>query len=131
MKYIQATLYGKPILIRVSSRAGTQLAGRGSPLRVEMELYFSCLIGKTVRFDEATHGAHFEAATGQLEIGFHAVQTQACSLASLTTVKAPRVAFPIVRPERFVPKWLEIDYRRGQWSGIFGLVNEQGKRHED
>ena len=129
MKNIQARLYGKPVMIGISSRADSELARRGSPLRVEMELYFSCLIGKTVRFDDATHGGHFEEATAHLQIGFHAVQTQACSLDSLTTVRAPREAFPIVRPERFVPKWLEIDYRNGKWSGTFGLVNEEGKRH--
>jgi hypothetical protein len=129
MKNIQAMLYGKPIQIGISSRADAELARRGAPLRVEMELYFSCLIGKTVRFDDATHGRHFEEAAPHLQIGFHAVQTQACSLDSLTTVKAPRVAFPIVRPERFVPKWLEVDFRNGQWSGIFGLVIEEGRRH--
>ena len=126
--HTETTLYGKPVRIRLSPRADAELARRTSLLRVEMELYFSCLIGKTVRFEDETHGTHFEAAAPKLAIGFHAVQTQSCHIDSLTTVRALREAFPIVRPERFVPKWLSIDFRNGQWSGTFGLVNENGYR---
>jgi hypothetical protein len=129
MKTIHATLYDKPVHIGISARAEAELNKRVSPLRVEMELYFSCLIGKAVRFDEATHGDHFEDAAPKLQIGFHAVQTHACSIKNLTTPKPGRDAFPIVRPERFVPKWLEIDFRDGHWSGTFGLVVEENKKH--
>lgn len=125
MKTIHATLYAKPVHVGMTSRAEAALNNRGTPLRVEMELYFSCLIGKTVRFDEATHGQHFEEAAAKLQIGFHAVQTHACSIANLTTPKPDRDVFPIVRPERFVPKWLEIDFRNGRWEGRFGLVTEE------
>lgn len=129
MKTIHATLYDKPVHIGITSRAEKELDKRGTPLRVEMELYFSCLIGKTVRFDEATHGEHFEEAAPNLLIGFHAVQTHACSIANLTTPKPGRDAFPIVRPERFVPKCLEIDFRNARWESTFVLVAEENKQY--
>ena len=28
--------------------------------------------------------------------------------------------FPIAKPEAYVPHWLRIDYRKGQWQGEFG-----------
>lgn len=129
MKTIRASLYDKPVHVGISSRAESELARRGTPLLVEMELYFSCLIGKTVRFDDATHGDHFEQAAPNLQIGFHAVQTHSCSIASLTAPKPGRDAFPIRRPERFVPKWLQIDFRDGRWTGMFGLTDEEHKTH--
>ncbi len=27
---------------------------------------------------------------------------------------------PIVKPERFTPNWLSLDYKNGQWLGEFG-----------
>ena len=30
-------------------------------------------------------------------------------------------AFPIQRPEAFLPKWLAVDFRHGDWSGEFGF----------
>lgn len=123
---LTAMLHGKPVHLRISPRAQAALASRGTPLRAEMELYFSCLIAKAVRFDGAARGNHFEPAAPGLEIGFNAVQTQGCSIASLSGPRPPREGFPIVRPERFVPKWLALDFRDGEWSGSFGLVEAQG-----
>lgn len=121
--HITGILYDKPVRISITARADAELARRASPLRVEMELYFSCLIAKAVRFGEDAHGSHFEEVLPNLAIGFHAVQTQACHIDTLTTPRPPRTAFPITQPERFVPKWLNIDFKHGRWSGSFGLSN--------
>jgi hypothetical protein len=29
---------------------------------------------------------------------------------------------PIIKPERFIPHWLMLDYRRGKWQADFGYV---------
>jgi hypothetical protein len=30
--------------------------------------------------------------------------------------------FPITEPERYVPHWLKLDYKGGQWYGEFGYA---------
>lgn len=116
----EATLLNRPVQIEASARATAELARRSKPLRVEMELYFSCLIGKTLRFDEQIQGNEFAPAGPNLEVGFRAVQTQACHVTH-DMDKPGRTSFPIVAANRFVPKWLSIDFRDGRWVGDFGF----------
>ena len=44
---------GKTVSIKTSAAADRALSERGQPLLAEMELYFSCLVRKQVRFHEA------------------------------------------------------------------------------
>lgn len=39
-------MMGKEIMFEISAKAERELAGRVTPLFVEMELYFSCLLRK-------------------------------------------------------------------------------------
>lgn len=124
--HAELNLLDKPVRIDTTARAAREIAQRTRPLRVEMELYFSCMIGKTLRFDEATQGSDFVPAGPNLEIGFRAVQTQACHVT--TDVPKPgRVGFPIKDAKRFVPKWLALDFRDGRWEGEFGFCAEDAE----
>ena len=51
------TFHGRPLSLTVSQRALAQLARRVSPLILEMELYFSCLIRKRVLVRESIEEA--------------------------------------------------------------------------
>jgi len=115
---IQIPLNGKTLRISLSPAAEHALADRSTTLLVEMELYFSCLIRKQVRFhDHARDDA--VAVNDQLHIRFHPVMSQTCSVED--NLDGPPLAdFPIVRQERFSPQWLSIDYRDGHWQGQFG-----------
>ena len=114
-----AQLFGRPLRVAWSDAAERALARRDKPLRVEMELYFSCLIRKRVRFDEAAAGHRWCAIDSRLEVGFRPVMTRACAASGLDG-PPPLDDFPIVKPEAFVPRWLRIDYRDGTWQGEFG-----------
>ncbi len=48
-------LDGRAVELRLSGRARAQLAREVGPLDIEMELYFSCLLRKRVRFLDAPH----------------------------------------------------------------------------
>jgi hypothetical protein len=114
-----AELFGRPVQVSWSDAAQRALLVRTQPLRVEMELYFSCLIRKRVRFGEAAVGSQWCAIAPNLEIGFRPVMTRACHVDDLDG-KPPLDDFPIVKPEAYVPRWLRIERRGGEWFGEFG-----------
>ncbi|MBI3570740.1 MAG: hypothetical protein HY082_06500 [Gammaproteobacteria bacterium] len=107
--------------LRLSERARAQLARATGPLDIEMELYFSCLLRKRLRFLETPHTdvAARAALTENVSVSFRPVMTHACSISD--TVGEPAVeGVPLVRNAAFTPKWLALDHVRGKWSGEFG-----------
>lgn len=114
-------LANRDLEVRLSSAASSALAARGTPLVVEMELYFSCLIRKRVRFLSAAHPDAFcAAADDRLTVCFRPVMTRSCALSDVEG-QPELETFPIQRPEAFLPKWLALDFRRGAWSGEFSF----------
>ena len=107
--------------LEVRLTRAAQAAMAADPLVVEMELYFSCLIRKRVLFPVA---AHADAICAQLDehltVCFRPVMTRQCAINGAQD--SPELeAFPIRRPEAFLPKWLTVDFRHGNWSGEFGF----------
>lgn len=118
-------ILGKKVLVEWTASADKKLQGMAEPLLVEMELYFSCLIRKAVRFGGDAQAGKFFAAAPQLKIGFRPVMTKVCRVSDFEG-EPPLEDFPIVKPEAFVPKRLVIDYKKGQWLGEFFLQKSQG-----
>jgi hypothetical protein len=55
-----------------------------------------------------------------LTVCFRPVMTRQCAVSGAHD--SPELeAFPIRRPEAFLPKWLAVDFRHGNWSGEFGF----------
>ena len=117
-------ILGKQVLVEWTSSADKKLQELTEPLAVEMELYFSCLIRKAVRFGRDAQAVNFAFAAPKLKIGFRPVMTKACRVSDFEG-EPPLEDFPIVRPEAFVPKRLTIDFRRGKWIGEFFLQKNQ------
>ncbi len=111
-------LADKSVEIRLSRAASTALSQRTAPLLAEMELLFSCLIRKKVRFSEL-HGENAMPVSDRLWVRFRPVMTRVCAVSSVADTP-PLDDFPIVNARAYVPRWLSIDYRKGQWSGEFG-----------
>jgi hypothetical protein len=116
-----AEILGKTVLIESSDAADRAMASLTAPLKVEMELYFSCLIRKAVRFNQSAELRYSVSVSPKLTVGFRPVATKACSVSEVED--APPVEdFQIVKPEAFVPKKLSIDFRHGQWVGEFQMA---------
>jgi hypothetical protein len=115
-------ILGKKVLVEWSASADKKLQDLAEPLLVEMELYFSCLIRKAVRFGGDAQAANFTTAAHHLKIGFRPVMTKVCKVSDFAGAP-PLEDFPIVKPEAFVPKRLTIDYKGGKWAGEFFLQN--------
>jgi hypothetical protein len=115
------TLAGRTLTVELSRAARAALARRTAPLVAEMELYFSCLIRKRVRFPERAHpDALFASLDPMLTICFRPVMTRACAVSDVDD-HPDLEAFPIQRVAAFVPRHLRLDYRHGNWSGGFRL----------
>lgn len=114
----QIELYGRRLRLELTPAAQSALYARTTPLHAEMELYFSCLIRKRVRFDVPVRG---EAASfgQQLTVSFRPVMTRGCAVSEYTPESLEDL--PIVEPGRFLPHWLRIDWRDGAWQGDFGF----------
>ncbi|HEY6095137.1 MAG TPA: hypothetical protein VIU93_09330 [Gallionellaceae bacterium] len=117
-------ILNKRVQVGWTPAAEAELMRRPTPLAVEMELYFSCLLRKKVRFGEQAHSREFLLVTPQLQVAFRPVMTRVCSAAEVEDMP-PLDDFPITNPAAFVPHWLKIDFRRGQWQGEFGFHSER------
>jgi hypothetical protein len=113
---------GKPLRVRLTRNAEQALAERVTPLVAEMELYFSCLIRKRVRFHAEVPDDHCQPVSPNLSISFHPVMTEQCRLDDSAQGEVPKAEFPITNPAAFLPHWLNIDYRKGEWCGEFGYT---------
>jgi hypothetical protein len=123
---------GRTVAVTLSNNALKALAQRSTPLLAEMELYFSCLIRKQVRFRDAIveeQGGDKNTPTTvtldeQLQIRFRPVMTRVCGK-DYEGDEPPLTDFPIVKAQAYVPRWLHIDYRKNQWQGEFGYGNNE------
>lgn len=116
-------LCGKPIAVTLSPRARKIAAALHAPLIVEMELFFSCLLRKRVLF-HATGKAPESileriALHPSLILQFRPIVSEICRIDELEGAP-PVMTMPAKRGEAFIPRWLKIDHRGGEWFGEFG-----------
>lgn len=115
-----AKILDKKVLVEWSAAADKAMGSLSAPLQVEMELYFSCLIRKAVRFGRGASMRYSDSVTPMLRVGFRPVVTKACKVSDVAD-ELPLEDFQMTKPEAFVPRKLFIDFKRGQWSGEFTM----------
>jgi hypothetical protein len=117
---MKITLHDKLLEIRLTPAAQKALALRDSPLVAEMELLFSCLHRKRVHFGGSAEQT--PPVNDRLAVRFRPIMTRRCSV-SEAGATPPSEGFPLDNPRPYVPNWLAIDYRRGEWVGDFGYAD--------
>lgn len=120
----QIKISGKSVSIELSEAAINAMKLRTAPLLAEMELYFSCLVRKKVRFYDGESSDDKERidVNDKLAVRFRPVMTQSCSVGDDAGEEPPVTDFPIAKPSAFIPHWLRIDYCSGEWCGEFGYT---------
>jgi hypothetical protein len=122
---VRIELYGKPLQVQVTPAALRRAAQSSVPVLVELELYFSCLVRKQIRFRELHPDQPQDAGCARigsgLQLTFRAVTTRHCSIEG-SGGQAPVETMPVKKPGLFVPAWVRIDYRSGQWRGSYGYT---------
>lgn len=114
-------LHGKPCQIRLSRAAEKALVNLSSPMLVEMEVTLACMVKKRVRFRENQINSDAVAVTDRLQVCV--TSGEHCSATSSGKERPGGVLPPITNWGALIPKWLNIDYRSGKWTGDFGYVN--------
>ena len=112
----------KTIALHISNKAQAKLDALSEPLNVELEMYFSCLIRLRVVFPEQPQADYIPLKTNndKLKVYFHPVMTKHCNVSEIRGRNPDTETFPIQKPEKFIPKWLKLDYKKNQWAGEFG-----------
>ena len=117
-------LHGKQVFIDLSADALSACRESSRPIICQVELYFGCLVRKQVRFREmsplAANEENYTRVVPGFFAGFRAVASQNCLIRDAGD-KPPVETMPIRKAERFVPDWIKIDHRAGQWIGEYGF----------
>ena len=105
--------------LRWTKRAERALMRRDTPLIVELQLLFSCVVKKRVLFHE-TAGFARVRATPRLDLAFRPVASAACDPLAFARDYPVGREIDDTRAARMTPRWAEIDCRDGCWQGSFG-----------
>jgi hypothetical protein len=92
-------------------------------LHLQMELLYSCLVRKRVLTNGRASGlgqCHLKMDNG-MTISFRPVVTQHCDIDAYGQGQA-LMDMPVAEGRKIRPRWLYIDYRKGEWCGDFGFA---------
>ncbi|MBD3669616.1 MAG: hypothetical protein HUJ29_02495 [Gammaproteobacteria bacterium] len=112
--------------IAITDKARQVLDDLVTPLHVEMELYFSCLIRKQVVYPPSPHpdAQTIDSGHPNLRLYFRPVMTKSCSVEE-SHGEPDLVPFPMQASDKFQPKWFQLDFRGGQWESTYGYSRNQ------
>ena len=117
-------LYGRPVRVELSKAATRTCARFTSPLYVEMELHFGCLVTRHTHFRDAATGTSAAQLDTHLYLDFRATATGACNSGRKGSDPV-RAAEPVANIRPYVPGWCRIDYAGSQWSCESGYDRSQ------
>ncbi|MCW9047117.1 MAG: hypothetical protein OQK46_03480 [Gammaproteobacteria bacterium] len=136
--------HNKEVDIKLSKAASEQSRQLDSVLLIEIQIYFSCLLGKRLAFysEQTLDGAwklsanemadvlgEAQQLTDKIFIRFNTVMTKNCQVGDYIG-PPPVTDFTIANQKPYVPSWLNIDYKNGLWSGLFGW-HSSNKNYEN
>ncbi|OOZ38391.1 hypothetical protein BOW53_15690 [Solemya pervernicosa gill symbiont] len=114
-------LRGSPLDIEWTGRAERIMTTLDQPLVVEMQLYFSCVVKKLVHFHQDTFDHPTLAVNERFSVAFRPVQSTVCNPEEFAA------NYPVLRDldsahaQKMRPSRLEIDYKRGAWTGMYSV----------
>lgn len=112
----------RPVQVEWTRAAARALAARTTPLVVELELYYSCLVKKFVHFHDAAPDRATVWADPRLQLFFRAVTSTACSMEKANELgRQPEIEITTEAVRKIAPKTVHIDHVAGQWRGRYQL----------
>lgn len=112
----------RPVVIELTEAAAHKLSRRTTPLFVELELYFSCLVKKFVHFRNDSRGKPTVTAHGKLHLYFRPVTSTACTFEVAERLgRQPEKEIESEALSRVAPKRVRIDYVGDAWCGSFNF----------
>jgi len=104
------------MVIECSPNALKALNKRNTPLFVMIEIAMACFARKSVTFTETINNGETIDVTDKLAISVRTIAPNFCKVEPDATINRDT---PTIKD--FIPKWLRIDYQRGEWRGECGL----------
>ncbi|MBE9559171.1 MAG: hypothetical protein IMF15_00215 [Proteobacteria bacterium] len=120
--------------VELSDHATRQSKELNCILLIEIQIYFSCLLGERLAFysDTELNSAwqveknsfttminDAEQLTENIYVRFNTVMTKACPVSDY--IGSPPVTdFTISKKKPYVPSWLMINFNKDEWSGEYG-----------
>jgi len=119
---------GKNIAINYSKSAKQQFSRLSSPVYLEMELLFSCMVTKRIVQVSEKHCSLQVQLNNSVFLSFRPIRTNVCAPNDVDIYEHDAVEIiDIEEPERFIPDWLYIDYSNNIWGGEFGYSRKSKK----
>lgn len=116
------SINGRDVRVEWTAGAARELARRQTPLFVELELFFSCLVKKFVHFREDARGRSTVAATDKLLLYFRPVTSTACTIEVAERLgRQPEIELDSDAVMKIAPKRVRIDHAGGVWRGSYSL----------
>lgn len=130
----QLIFHGKPVAVSLTESAVRASSQLETTLIIEIQIYFSCLLGKRLAFyTQETMGGTWKVEpemfrtmlesaqqlSDRIFIRFNTVMTRSCPVADYAG-PPPVTDFKIINQKPYVPDWLNIDFSNGLWSGEYG-----------
>jgi len=135
----ELTFKEKVIKVEYSEKANDMAQRLNSPLIIEIQIYFSCMLGKRLAYysDSPILGAYqletnqfkeiledSQQLTENVYIRFNIVMTIDCPISDCIG-PPPLTDFKIVGSEIYVPSWLNIDAENEMFTGEYGWKSSQ------
>lgn len=113
-------LDGKPLTVSWTHRAEQALLLRDTPLIIEMQLYFSCVVKKRLIFHNDTE-LHTLPVNEQLKLAFRPVEALSCDPVEFAKHYPVKRQFNSAGAIKMHPSLLQIDFKNQQWLGSFTI----------
>ena len=111
---------GQPLIVIVGQNAYNQLSFQANPLFVRMSLEIQDFPIKRVHFHHTEPtDTPFVAFGSQLFLAYQGVVAR--HLPGTSTAAAPIWESPSSQLEKCKPRWLQLDYFKSTWKGIYGF----------
>jgi len=130
----QLTFHNKSMSVKLSDNAVRQIHKLDHTVLIEIQIYFSCLLGKRLAFysDTEQNGIwqvdnklftsminDAEQLSDNIYVRFNTVMTKSCPVSDYIG-PPPVTDFTISNQKPYVPSWLVIDFKNNEWSGEYG-----------
>jgi hypothetical protein len=123
METARITMNGREVEVRWTPAAALALAARDTPVYVELELYFSCLVKKFVHFRDQPRREATVAVSDRLFLYFRPVTSTACTFEVAERLgRQPEKDIDSEALHHVAPKRVFIDYVDGQWRGSYEFL---------
>lgn len=117
---IETVFNGKPFTIKYSKRAKQALRNRTTPLIVEMQIYFSCMVQKRVLFHDS-YDSDLTSVNDEIAIVLRIVQSDRCDPVTYARSHPEKRELTSKGAKKMSAKELIIDYKNDDWIGNFKI----------